>query len=218
MRNHKKVIKCFLISFVILILCFLCSCSTFYGSRIIEKGDIALDFSAGGPFVNIGVPVPLPNTTIGARYGIQDNLDIGMHLYPTCAYFGLFGIDIGNNYRILEEDSIFITTSENLYYFTNFKKDRLFVDWTLISGKSLYFDKFVVYLVSNIFILNYPFKTGWSCGIGTNIELLENFYLLIETRWLLPYEDNSYTGIKWIGPFNRGVLSINLGVNYVFKK
>ena len=58
-------------AFLLLLLGLLASCAPTHYARPLKHGELAITGTLGGSiFDNFGYPLPVPNTTIGAGYGI----------------------------------------------------------------------------------------------------------------------------------------------------
>lgn len=84
-------------------LALLASCAPTHYVRPLQKGELAITGTLGGSiFTNFGYPLPVPNTTLGAGYGITDKLTGYAALYPTAMAFGVMQFDLGAVYGILK--------------------------------------------------------------------------------------------------------------------
>lgn len=72
-------------------------CAITRGIVPLDKGEVALHGSLGGPFMMYaGAPIPVPITELGVMYGLTDHVTAHASLYPTqLATSGVFGMDIG---------------------------------------------------------------------------------------------------------------------------
>lgn len=90
-------------AFLLLLLVILASCAPTHYPRPLKHGELAITGTLGGSiFDNFGYPLPVPNTTIGAGYGITPKLTGYASFYPTSAAFGVIQFDLGAVYGILE--------------------------------------------------------------------------------------------------------------------
>jgi hypothetical protein len=96
LRRHRAAIG-------LLCLGLLASCAPTHYVRPLQQGEVAITGTLGGSvFTNFGYPMPVPNTTIGAGYGITDKLTGYASLYPTSMAFGVLQFDLGAVYGIVE--------------------------------------------------------------------------------------------------------------------
>ena len=86
-------------------LAWMLGCAPTHVVRPLEKGTVAVTGTLGGSiFDNFGYPLPVPNTTIGASYGVTEKLTGYASFYPTSAAFGVLQFDLGACYGILQPD------------------------------------------------------------------------------------------------------------------
>jgi hypothetical protein len=76
-------------------------------SRFVEpldKGDLSVGASFGGPAIEFGgAPIPVPITSIEVGYGIDSNFTVFGGWHTTAALFGNFQMDAGITYQMLEQ-------------------------------------------------------------------------------------------------------------------
>lgn len=83
----------------------LASCAPTKYVRPLEKGELAITGTLGGSvFTNFGYPLPIPNTSIGAGYGITEKWTGYASFYPTAAAFGDLQFDLGGVYGIMKPE------------------------------------------------------------------------------------------------------------------
>lgn len=76
---RKLILAIVLIVFIITLV----SCSPSVGRKVIEKDNFEVNLSLGGSFYYYTpLPLPLPNIGFGLRYGVYDNINIGLKVYP----------------------------------------------------------------------------------------------------------------------------------------
>jgi hypothetical protein len=85
------------------LLALLASCAPTHNVRPLQKGEVIATASLGGSaFTNFGFPLPAPNTTVGAGYGITDKISGYVSFYPTAAAFGVMQFDVAAVYGFLK--------------------------------------------------------------------------------------------------------------------
>ncbi len=90
-------------AFALLALALLASCAPTHYVRPLQKGELAITGTLGGSvFTNFGYPMPVPNTSIGAGYGVTEKLTGYVSAYPTAMAFGVMQFDLGAVYGILQ--------------------------------------------------------------------------------------------------------------------
>ncbi len=72
----------------------------------LEKGEQAVSASLGGAMIEFaGAPIPIPNTSLGYAYGVEENVTAFGNLYTTSMLYGVFQIDGGATWRFFGNDS-----------------------------------------------------------------------------------------------------------------
>lgn len=86
----------------------------------LDKGDLAIGVSLGGPTIDFGGPLPLPLSSIEVGYGIDSTLTVHGGWHTTAAAFGNAQIDAGITYQFLEQKkarpSLSISPAFNFIY------------------------------------------------------------------------------------------------------
>lgn len=75
--------------------------------RPLEKGEVAVSGSFGGPlFKNFGTPIPVPNITVAAGYGIKEDLTAFAGVNLLSGAFGNIHLDLGVSKSFLEPERL----------------------------------------------------------------------------------------------------------------
>jgi hypothetical protein len=92
----------------------------------LEKNELSIGGSFGGPVINFGGPIPMPVTTIEVGYGLDTNLTIFGGLHTTAAIFGNFQIDAGISYQFLEQKKMIpnLSVAPGFNFITNFEATK----------------------------------------------------------------------------------------------
>lgn len=86
---------------------YLFGCAPVRYVRPLEKGEMAVTGSIGGPlFKNFGAPVPVPNITIATGYGIKKNLTAFGGVNLLSGAFGNIHLDLGVSKGLLEPERL----------------------------------------------------------------------------------------------------------------
>lgn len=89
-------------AWALLLLAWLASCAPTRPVRPLQEKELAVTGTLGGSvFTNFGYPLPVPNTSVGAGYGITPRLSAYASAYPTAMAFGVLQFDLGAVYGIL---------------------------------------------------------------------------------------------------------------------
>lgn len=83
--------------FLLVLLSLVASCAPTQFVRPLQKKEIAVNASFGGPLVNVpGIAtIPVPFTTLGMGYGLSDKWTLHGALHPTAALFGNVQLSAG---------------------------------------------------------------------------------------------------------------------------
>ncbi|MFT5820106.1 MAG: hypothetical protein ACI8ZM_001340 [Crocinitomix sp.] len=91
----------------------------------LEKGEVSVGGTFGGPVIDFGGPIPMPISTIEVGYGYDTNLTIFGALHTTAAVFGNLQLDVGISYQFLEQKkyipNLSIMPSFNVIYNFEYK-------------------------------------------------------------------------------------------------
>lgn len=81
---------------IVSILVYIFSCSPTRVIKPLNKGEKQISASLGGPLINYSsTTIPIPFTSIGGAYGIDEDFSLFGALYPTAAAYGVFQTEIG---------------------------------------------------------------------------------------------------------------------------
>lgn len=191
----------------------LASCATTSPVRPLGRGNAAFNASAGGPLVQaLGVDIPTPILTLGAAYGIRDDMEITARADATAAVYGDVHVQPGVAYHPpLGGGAPILTAAGSLHLLTNFTDTRVYPQLTLAAAWPVR-RRHLVYLGADA-----------GAGFGERTRVLAGPLLggelragrmgiTLEGKWLAPYADVAPTAPTWISPFHRGYLAILVGV------
>ncbi len=192
----------------------------------------ALDVEAelGGPLATLGsAPIELPLSTVGASYGIADGLDLSGHVHLTPLFFGVFGLDLGSTYRVLDQrDAIpALALTGRLYGFSDVPgcKDPSASCGTETNHGARAYGELTgaaSWLLENQFLL-YVGASGlaqfaggpplFSVQAGLQVQFT-HLALQLEVRWYEPNYNTTATVVNWMSIGGQGAWGIVLGVRY----
>ncbi len=178
------------------------------------QGEVEL----GGPMVAVaGITTPVPLSTVGARYGLDDRYDVAAHLHLTSLTFGVAGLDVGATWLAFPQTGAIpaLSTSARLYGFGSIRAaPRVYLELT---GS-------VSYLVGEHF-LTYVSGTGlvqfaggaplWSLAAGEEFRF-GRFGVQAEFRWYEPNVATRFQVVDWLPIGGLGGWGLILGFNYRF--
>ena len=184
--------------------------------RPLPKGTVAIEAAVGGPAVRLsGVPVPLLLSTVGARVGLVDRLDVSVHTHiTTLAVFKLFGLDVGLGWLIFEQHGVLpaVDVSARFYVFTDFVQAQSAAE----VGTSLSWqvtDWLLPYLTFSVYVDALAGLVHVAPGLGCELRI-GRFTLLPELRWYAPETSARGSAVEWLSPFKQGAVGLVLGARF----
>jgi hypothetical protein len=195
------------------------SCAAQSALRPAGKGNLAVSASVGGPIIDnikvAGVPIPLPVTVVGARYGVDDKLDVHGSLHVPV--LRLFGADAGATYHFLEQDGArpHVSAGGKLYFMSDFADSRVFLEAS--SNASWKVAPFLFYTGLTAFVE--PLPTFVFHGVvhgGAEWRPLDWFGLQLELQWISPWINQSYAVVGYQAPGGWGAIGPKIGLNFYF--
>ena len=196
----------------ILVICavvFIASCAP---SRFVEplnKKELAVGGSFGGPLLNFGgKPIPIPLSSIEVGYGLDSNLTVHGGLHTTALIFNNFQFDAGVTYKFLNQKkyipNVSVNPGFNFVFDINDKVSKL---WPTLDLNAYWNDQ--------------PQKQRWVFNpqIGHVMKSKKgNFQFTTEIKFLGLNQKNTYSFV----PYNsftgsNGATGIYLGLRYIFK-
>ncbi len=198
----------------------------------LNKKELAVGLSFGGPTLNYGVPVPLPLSSLEFGYGIDSNLTCFGGLHTSALLFGNLQFDMGATYKLLNQNKTVpnISISPGFNFISNFDGSTKFwpifdinAYWNYGSRLNYFYIGFNNYFeLSQTMALDQPQAQHWlfSPQIGHVLKSKTNpGQLSVELKFLGPNLDNSYAFIPYYSATgNRGALGIFLGYRWVISK
>lgn len=184
---YNSLMRKFLL-FLLVVLVVIYGCSPSVGRKVVKTGEFDVEISLGGAFFKYTfVPLPLPNLGVGMRYGIVDNLNVGIKVFPLYVLFNTLQITPYGVVKIYESQQGWIP-SVNVYSEINslvYLSPIQGVFYPLVGVSSVWgFNWGDVYLPLEVSFDFYndrrPVK--FNLGIGANIFVFEKFDLAIELR------------------------------------
>lgn len=192
----------------------LCGCGLTTHVRPVPWGALQGEAAVGGPMAVDGVAIPLPLSTVGARYGLDPRIDIGAHLHLTSLLaLGTPGLDVETNLLALEQFGAVPTVSftARAYAFTNLRSLRLDAEVGITSSWKLS-EQWLVF--ANVVRHQEYLSTGsWSLSAGGRLSL-GTAGLQAELRWFDVLQSTAGASVPWISPFGRGALGVVIGADY----
>jgi hypothetical protein len=204
-------------------------CSAHSNLTPVGKGNLDVAVSLGGPFIPIAeTKIPTPYLSIGANYGISENMNMDANLHITSLFYQISGLDFGATwFPSLNEG--FIPTwgiQPRLFVLTSFKsdvKDRFRI-YPLVSSSSAWqLGDGLIYLGFDfVFPLTQPDYDKESVDLifspftGYRWELGKNMRLISELKWLGANVKSDQLAVEYIKIGGYGAFSIMLSIEKNF--
>lgn len=203
-------------------------CSTVHGVRPIGKGKVAVEGTLGGPMTKVfGAYIPLPLTTVGATYGLDDRTDVHAALHPTAAAVaGVAAIDAGVSRELVAwqgarprvmADATAIgaggdaTSAGPEGGFALFLQPTVTASWDWGKARR---QSFYTGLTGFSQIVPTPHLLGaWVLG---NRFAVKRTSLTTELKWIAPYASSEPIVPEFVSPGSQGAVSFQLGLGYTF--
>lgn len=181
--------------------------------RPVDKGTLAVEAAVGGPgLVVSGAPVPLLLSTVGARYGLVDRLDISLHTHiTTLAAFKLFGLDLGLGWLVFDQKGAWpaVDLSARFYLFTDFQQAQSAAEVSA-SFSWLLGEHVMPYLTMTVYVDALAGTAHLAPGIGAEFRV-GRFAIIPEIRWYAPETSARGSSVQWLSPGGQGAIGLVLG-------
>jgi hypothetical protein len=185
--------------------------------RPAAKGAIEVEGSLGGPLARVGgLTIPVPLTTVSARYGFSRACDISGSLHLTSAAFGVAGLDVGTTGLLLEQSGAVPTVSATgrLYAFSDLQTAvRPFVELSAVGSYKLG-QRWHPYLSVSTLVQLFGVPL-WNVGVGGQVDL-GRWALQLEARWYRPELPTNFVVVDWVNIGGLGAAGVVLGARYRF--
>lgn len=172
----------------------------------------------GGPVARVaGFPIPVPLSTVGARYGLLDGLDVSAHAHATALMFNVAGLDAGATWLALEHDGArpAVALTGRLYGFAELEhgQPRAFLEltaaasWTGPGWLSPY---------GSVSALAH---WGWPPvpSVAGGVELRGGpVAVQMELRWYGPFSPSRSMVVDWQGVGGLGAWGVVLSPRFTF--
>jgi hypothetical protein len=181
--------------------------------RPLPKGTVAVEAAVGGPAVLLsGAPVPLLLSTVGARVGLVDRLDVSLHTHiTTLAAFKLFGLDLGVGWLVFDQRGFWpaLDLSARFYLFTDFQQAQSAAEVSA-SVSWLLGEHVMPYLTFTVYVDALAGTAHLAPGIGAEFRV-GRFAIIPEVRWYAPETSARGASVEWLSPGKQGAIGLVLG-------
>ncbi len=183
--------------------------------RPVPPGTLRAEAAVGGPLAMAGAPIPLPLSTVGARYGLLPRWDIGAHAHVTALVaLGTAGLDVETNALALEEAGAIpaVSFTARAYAFTDFRS-ALQLSWELgATASRTLSERWLVY-ANVVRQQQYDGAGPWSVAIGGRLALAPAG-IQLEVRLFDVFQPTAGSSVPWLSPFRYGALGVVIGADH----
>jgi len=199
----------------------------------LEKNEISVGGSIGGPVIDFGGPIPMPITSIEVGYGLDTNLTAFGALHTTAAVFGNLQIDAGVTYKILNQNkyipNVSITPSFNFIQNFEYNSNKFWpildinAYWNYGKNRNYFYVGLNNYFeLSPTMANDQPQANPWlySPQLGHIVKGSKgNFQLTTEIKLLGPNLDNSTAFVPYKSLLGtRGATGFFIGCRWIIGK
>jgi len=193
--------------------------------RPLEKGQWAAQGHFGGPlFDNLGYTIPVPLTSAGVGYGLDEKITVFADLQLTQLAFGVVQVNAGGNYYFSRPESylpgITGTLILNAAVSTWDGKAKLWPQLDVHARWSYGQKENQIYLgLSNFFepasqrTQGEAQPTHWLPSIfAGHVFSGKSWDLSLEGKWIAPNQSNEWSVVDYVSAAQRGSFGIYLGI------
>jgi hypothetical protein len=166
----------------------------------------------------VGVPVPVPLASVGATYGLLENLSVHGHVQPHPLLFGALGLDAGVTGLLLAQEGwrpALAATGQTQLYTDFFRTAAWWFADTSLTASWLLEERWLPYatLTGQLDFLNG--RATVSPGVGAQL-LLGAWTVQAEARLYAPSVRTELSGLPYVGAWGQGAFGLVLGASYRF--
>lgn len=195
----------------------LCSaCGHVSHVRPTPKGQLDVQAAVGGPLARLGPVFPVPLSTVGASYGLNEKVDVSAHLHVTSLAFGVGGLDVGATYMPVAEKGAIpaISLTGRVYGFTDLQAARPYFEASA-AASYLFGKHFLTYFSATGLLQFAGGPPLWALAVGEEFQI-GRFGLALEARWYDPSYQTQFNVVDWVNIRGQGALGVVLGFRYRF--
>ena len=192
-------------------------CASITHVRPVPRGALVAEASAGGPLAQVGVPIPLPLTSVGATYGLLERLSVHAHVQPSPLLFQALGGDVGATGLVWEQREArpALTASGQVNVLTDFRTASWWTADASLTASWLLGGRWMPYVTTTgqWDFLNSLFHLA--PGVGAQV-LLDRWTLQAEARLYAPTRRSDISAVPYVGLAGHGAFGLILGAGYRF--
>jgi hypothetical protein len=181
--------------------------------RPIGRGQTELSAGLGGPLSHsykAANPPPVPSTTLGARRGISERVDVFVDAHVNAWVFGVTWLDAGGSYALLPcgEQGYCLLVSSATHVLTNFEDTVALQQLTGVA--SVRFGRVTPYLGWDTVFQLLPARDHMPIPFaGLRVDV-SRYFVQGELRWYAPFADGERATSQYISPGGAGALGASL--------
>lgn len=216
----------------IVLLCFLLVFAGCTSSRLVQplhQGKAQINVAAGGPFFDYkGTTIPMPLTSVGAAYGIDQDLSLFAGLHTTSLYYGLGHGDIGvvKGLRQPEYWSPGISVAPAVSFmldgwdwnFRAYPSVDINLYWQAFESRDFFYVGSTSWFepaTRRAHKEKQPYN--WIPSIHSGYTLISgSFSYNAEVKYLAPFYSNKNIVVEYLSPVDRGAIGLYIAVGYTF--
>ena len=206
-------------------------CSTLSGARPLAPGNHEIGATLGGPFVDLGAPIPIPSIVVGARSGVAAPLDRPLDLHYglnlTAIPFGMLQGHIGAGWLLAHQKGAVpaVSFTDRVFFATNliglpFKTDKKFgfqANNQFEFALSWLFGEQLLHVSLSEYLDFEAPELTLTPAVGAIFSPMPGKGLRIHTevRWFAVNQPHPLNTVNWL-PGGSGALGASVGVSHVF--
>ncbi len=216
MKNHFK--------WILMVPAILAACAPHAALRPSGTGEFHPNVAVGGPLVSaFDTYVPIPNASVGGRYGLKGDLDLEGNVYLLPLAYSLVSMDAGLAWFPIDHQSGTMTIEPRVLLYASFKSgvsDRIRIYPAVSMIYSLPFVGERTYGGLDVLWLPYaydydpdPERMVVSPFVGCRWEVGSGTRLLTELKWLGANVRTDAT-VEYVHPGGRGGIAPSIGLEF----
>ena len=228
-KNKRIVYQIYGYLSLIILISLLSGCAAHSNLTPVGKGNIDVAIGLGGPFIPIAeTKIPTPYLSVGANYGLTENINVDANFHITSLFYQISGLDLGATWFPSLNDGLIPTwgIQPRLLFLSSFKsdvKDR-FRAYPLISNSTTWqLGDGIIYLgfdlvlpitepnydEESVDVILSPF-TGYRWELGKKLRLIS------ELKWLGANVKSDQLAVEYIKFGGYGAFSVMLSLEKRF--
>jgi hypothetical protein len=190
-------------------------CAPSHAGRTLGRGVLQIEGGLGGPLIqNLGPAIPIPNVPVGARYGVNDHLDVAGHVNLLTLFAGGFlVIDTELTMGLIRHEGSRgpnLAASVGFALLTDFQSGARFSPMFDVAG-GYTIDWFTVYGGVEMLLDFWRGSVHLDPMVGVEIDI-RSFTLFGTFIWYHPFGDGYHNSFEYVTPGDHGSLGLMIGL------